>query len=211
VSTFSSYANGAMPGIFTAVANNLTSAGRHAVISGGYAVDPGGGTLPGYSAMYNVATTTSDQQIVSGVFSGVTSSNRAFLMGRAIRAGTSFVYAYSGSGPGICGSCCRSGGRPGPSSLTLSQRRRVFPGLRNGRGRQPCVPDPEKRQPTYLHRWRHHLYRGRHHQPNGSLLPRRRRGCPTAPRSAPPGRSSTTPHPPLWGQGSGPIGQAHPA
>jgi hypothetical protein len=47
--------------------------------------------------MYNVATTTSDQQIVSGVFSGVTSSNRAFLMGRANSAGTSFVYAYSGS------------------------------------------------------------------------------------------------------------------
>jgi hypothetical protein len=89
---FTSYANGAMPGIFTAVAN-LPSPFISAtpVISGGYLTDPGGGSAPGYSAIYNVATTVGDQQIISGVFSGVSGSNAAVLIGRANSAGTTYV------------------------------------------------------------------------------------------------------------------------
>jgi hypothetical protein len=93
---FSSYTDGALPGIFTATANlTATGAGAGGVpaVVGGVVIDSGVSSGGGYSALYNVATTTTDQQIISGVFSGATGTSYAILLGRVNSAGTSYVYA----------------------------------------------------------------------------------------------------------------------
>ncbi|WP_044109859.1 hypothetical protein [Mycobacterium canetti] len=78
--SFANYPDGDIPAAFSEIIGDLS-------VSGGYLVGNG-------AALYVDAVTDTDQQIITGIFTGVTGASRPGLRGRVHATNTSFVLAY---------------------------------------------------------------------------------------------------------------------